>query len=317
VCETFRKLCSFETDSVAVNGSIQVKDNDKEASTGHGFVKTQRNDTYPFIDPLKVDLSGKTVLITGSARGLGRAEAISFAKAGASGIVLFDLLDAKPVEADLLAVAKAAGRPAPKLLSMTVDVSDENSVSNAVKAVEGTFDQLDIVVNNAGYLCYERILESDPKKWWRNWEVNVKGPYLIARGFLPMLLKGGDKTIIVLSSVGAHFTIPSGSAYETTKFAVLKLNNYLMAENGSDGILAYAVAPGGVLTDMGSGFPSEFHDRLTDTPQMVADTLVWLTKERREWLASRYVDSRWDMEELEAKKEEILRRDLLKVRMAV
>lgn len=61
-----------------------------------------------------------------------------------------------------------------------------------------------------------------------------------------------------------------------------------MEEHGSQGLLAYAIARGVVQTAMASGFPLQCHDRLTDTPQMVADTLVFLTKERREWLASRY-----------------------------
>jgi len=244
--------------------------------------------------------------------------AISYAKAGASGIAVLDILDSASVESDLLAAAKAAGRPEPKLISLKVDVTDELSVADAVRIVQTQFDHLDVVVNNAGLLTgYTPILETDPVKWWRCWEVNVKGPYLIARGFLPLLLKGGEKTIIVISSVGAHFTLPGGSAYETSKQAVLKLNNYLMAEHGSEGILAYAIAPGGVRTDMVADFPPQYHDRLTDTPQMAADTLVFLTKERREWLACRYVDSRWDMVEFLQKKDDIVRDDLLKVRMAV
>ncbi|KIX00280.1 uncharacterized protein Z518_10419 [Rhinocladiella mackenziei CBS 650.93] len=289
-----------------------------DPSTGYGFVPTQRNDTYAAIDPLKSNLRGKYVLITGAARGLGRAMAISYAKAGASGIAILDLLDSTPVERDLLEAAKTAGRSEPKLISLVVDVTDESSVAKAVKIVQSEFDRLDIVINNAGWMAaYTPIGASDPVKWWRCWEVNVKGPYLIARGFLPLLLNGREKTIIVLSSVSAHFTLPGGSAYETTKLAVLKINNYLMAEYGSQGLLAYAVAPGGVMTDMAPDFPSQYHDRLTDTPQMVADTIVFLTKERREWLACRYVDSRWDMEEFLGRKEAIIRDDLLKVRMQV
>lgn len=283
---------------------------------GHGFVRTRRNDTYPAIDPLQANHSGKHVVITGAARGLGLAMAISFAKAGASGIAILDVLDSNPARKDILEAAKAAGRAEPKVISLAVDVTDEGSVAKAVKSVESEFGALDILINNAGYVGgYVPLGDSDPYKWWHAWEVNVKGPYLVTRGFLPLILKGGDKTIIVISSVGAHVTIPGGSAYETTKYAVLRLNHYLMEEYGSQGLLAYAVAPGGVLTDMSEGF--QYKDRLTDTPQMVADTIVFLTKQRREWLARRYVDSRWDMEELLEKEEEIVRRDLLKVRMAV
>ncbi|RVX75882.1 hypothetical protein B0A52_00239 [Exophiala mesophila] len=285
-------------------------------STGHGFVPTRRNDTYPAIDPLKADHSCKYVLITGAARGLGLAMATSFAQAGASGIAILDMLDMTSARDVILNAVKAAGRAEPKILTLTVDVTDEGSVSQAVKSVEAEFARLDILINNAGYVGgYTPLGQSDPSRWWRAWEVNVKGPYLVTRGFLPLILQGTDKTVIVISSIGAHVTIPGGSAYETTKYAVLRINHYLMAEYGSQGLLAYAVAPGGVLTDMSKGF--QYQDRLTDTPQMVADTLVFLTKERREWLAERYIDSRWDMEELMEKKEEIVQRDLLKVRMTV
>jgi len=244
--------------------------------------------------------------------------AISYAKAGASGIALLDILDAAPVEPELRAVARAVGRFEPKLISVKVDLTNEHSVAEAVKAVSIKFESLDFVINNAGIMTgYVTLLDSDPTQWWRDWEVNVKGPYLVSRAFLPLVLKGKQKTFVVTSSVGAHFTLPKGSSYESSKLAVLKLNYYLMAEHGSDGVLAYAIAPGGVATAMAAGFPTEFHDRLSDTPQMVADTLVFLTKERRDWLATRYVDSRWDMEELLAKKDEIIQKDLLKVKMTV
>ncbi|MCJ1472172.1 hypothetical protein MMC13_000819 [Lambiella insularis] len=287
-----------------------------DPSTGFGFVPTRRTDTYPAIDPLKADLTGRNVLITGAARGLGKAMATSYAKAGASGIAILDVLDPSAAERDLLEAAKAAGRRTPKILSLVADVTDRSSVAAAVKTVQAEFDVLDILINNAGYVgAYDPLGDSDPDKWWRVWEVNVKGPYLMTRGFLALLLKSRDKTAIVISSIGAHVVVPGGSAYETTKYTVLRINHYLTDEYGSKGLLAYAVAPGGVKTEMTTGFA--FQDRLTDTPEMVADTLVFLTKERREWLARRYVDARWDMEELVKRKEEITERNLLTVRMAV
>jgi NAD(P)-dependent dehydrogenase (short-subunit alcohol dehydrogenase family) len=160
---------------------------------------------------------------------------------------LLDILDAGPVLPELLEAAKAAGRSPPKVLSVKVDVTSEDSVAEAAKVVSTKFDSLDFVINNAGVLAgYIPILETEPTRWWREWSVNVKGPYLISRAFLPLVLKGTQKTFIVMSSVGAHFTLPGGSAYESSKLAVLKLNYYLNLEH--EGILAYAIAPGGVKT---------------------------------------------------------------------
>jgi NAD(P)-dependent dehydrogenase (short-subunit alcohol dehydrogenase family) len=287
---------------------------------GYGFTATRRYDTYDAIDPLKLNLSGKKVLITGGARGIGREIARSYAKAGASAIAILDILDSTAtVENDLKQTATVAGYPEPQTIALTVDITDPAAVTRAAESIGSRFGALDILINNAGYLNpYARLGDSDPTEWWRSWEVNVKGPYLVTRAFLPLILQSTDKTVLVISSVGAHHTMPGGSGYETTKLAVLKINNYLMAEYGSPqdgGLLAYAVAPGGVKTDMAKHF--ERHDLLTDSPRMVADTIVFLTRERREWLAARYVDARWDMMEMLEKRDVIVERDLLKVKLQV
>ena len=263
-------------------------------------------------------MSGKNVLITGAARGLGREIALSYAEAGASGIALLDLLDCSAVEPALLKAAKTSGRSPPNVIRLQLDITKLAEVEGAVQTVKTKFGTLDILINNAGYLNpYTPLGDSDPELWWRAWEVNVKGVYLMTRCFLPLVLDSRDKTIVVMSSVGAHHTIPGGSSYETTKLAVLKVNNYLMEEYGSRGLLVYAVAPGGVNTDMANGFPAESMHLLTDTPRLVADTMTFLTAERREWLAARYVDSRWDMSELVARKEDVVKNNLLKVQMRV
>jgi NAD(P)-dependent dehydrogenase (short-subunit alcohol dehydrogenase family) len=284
---------------------------------GYGFTPTRRGDTYEAIDPLKLNLSDKKVLITGGARGIGREIALSYAKAGASGIAILDILDCTPaVESDLQQAAVAAGHPGPDVLSLVLDVTDLAAVTRAAQTVRARLGAVDILVNNAGYLDpYTKLGESNPDQWWRSWEVNVRGVYLMTRMFLPLVLQSTDKTIVVISSVGAHHTMLGGSGYETTKLAVLKINNYLMLEYGSQGLLAYAVAPGGVNTEMAKDFPRR--DLLTDTPRMVADTITFLTQERREWLAARYIDSRWDMTEMLEKREAIIDKDLLKVKLQV
>lgn len=81
--------------------------------------------------------------------------------------------------------------------------------------------------------------------------------------------------------------------------------------------MALCVHPGGVATELAKGMPEGMHAALTDSVELAGDTIVWLTAERREWLAGRYVSVTWDMQELEGKREEIERGDLLKVRMAV
>jgi NAD(P)-dependent dehydrogenase (short-subunit alcohol dehydrogenase family) len=265
---------------------------------------------------LKLNLSGKNVLITGAARGIGQATALSYAKAGVSGIAVLDLTDPRPLENEILEVTKVHGLPSPRIVCLSTDITDLAAVEKAVLVVRSILGTIDVLVNNAGYLApYTPLGDSDPITWWRNFEVNVKGVYLMTRCFLPLVLQSNDKTIIVLSSIGALHNLPGGSGYETTKLVVLKINNYLAAEYGSQGLLVYAVAPGGVQTALASGFPGHLGHLLQDTPQMAADTIVFLTQERREWLAARYVDSRWDMTDFLTKKEAIIKNDLLKIQL--
>lgn len=90
-----------------------------------------------------------------------------------------------------------------------------------------------------------------------------------------------------------------------------------MSEHGAQGLLAFSLDPGGVLTDMGKSLPERIQATLTDTPELPADALVWLTQDRKEWLAGRVFIVNLDVDELEAKKEEVVKGDKLKVRLVV
>lgn len=90
-----------------------------------------------------------------------------------------------------------------------------------------------------------------------------------------------------------------------------------MSEYGPQGLIAFSLDPGAVPTDMGLSLPETYRKLFVDTPELAADTLVWLTKDRNEWLSGRLVVVTWDVDELEAKKEEIVKGDKLKVRLVV
>ena len=152
--------------------------------------------------------------------------------------------------------------------------------------------------------------------------VNVRGPYLISRACIPLLLKGELKTLVSISSVGAHIVMPGLSAYQPSKLAVLRLTEFVAAEYTDQGVVAFSVHPGNILTDMlnkGEGMDEALKAVITETPELCADSLVYLTKERREWLSGRYVNCTWDLPELvsEAKQKQIVNGDMLKVRLVV
>jgi len=283
-----------------------------------GYVSA-RKDTYPFINPATADLTGKSVLITGASKGIGRATAISFATAGCSKLLLAARSDLAEVETAVKDAAKRANRPQPQVHTLKVDVTSEDSVRAAAEAAADLLGgSLDVLINNAGYLeQWKPIADSKPSEWWRTWEVNIKGTYLAAHYFLPMLLKSQTKTIINISSGGAHVMFPGASGYQTSKFALCRLTEFMDKEYSQQGLIAIALHPGGVKTELACNMPPDKLDVLTDTPELAADTLVWLSRERRDWLSGRFATVGWDMEELEQKKQDILQRNLLKFRVVI
>ncbi|KAF2091491.1 NAD-P-binding protein [Saccharata proteae CBS 121410] len=288
------------------------------SSAGLDFTPTIHHDTYPLISPSKTTHATRRVLITGASKGIGRATALSFARAGCGSLALAARTSLSSLCAEIRAAAASANVPAPALLCLKLDVTSKESCGEAAEAVEREFGGLDVLINNAGYLeKFARVADSEPDEWWRTWEVNVKGPYLVTRAFLPLLLRGGDKTVVNLSSVGAHFLFPGASAYQSTKLALLRFTEFVAADYKDEGVCAYCIHPGGVETELALGMPEGMHHVLIDEVALAADTLCWLAQEKREWLNGRYVSSTWDMGELLEKREEIEKNDLLKIRMAV
>lgn len=275
------------------------------------FVPTVRNDTYPAI--AKSSHQNHTVFISGASKGIGRETALSFARGGASTIILAARSSLDALESDIHDISSKV-----KVIKLQLDVSSEEEVNAAADKIKSQVSSIDIVFNNAGYLeTFKPYTESDPSDWWKTWDVNVKGLYLVSRALIPLVLESKMKTIVNTSSIGALSFRPGASSYQTTKFAVLKLTEYMNLEYGEKGLLAYSVHPGAVATELALGMPKDSHGIFIDTPKLCADVVPWLTQEKRDWLAGRYVSANWDMEEFVAKKDEIVEGDKLKMRIVI
>ncbi|KIW03143.1 uncharacterized protein PV09_05785 [Verruconis gallopava] len=283
------------------------------------FTKTLHHDTYDFIAPSKADLSGRVILITGASRGIGRALAVSYARAKASGIVLAARGDQSETQKAIERAVQESGHAPPNVLALHVDVTDLSSVEAAAAKVQEAFPGgIDVVVSNAGFLEAPLALaDADPDAWWQSYEVNVKGTFLVCRAFIPKLLEKTDglKSLAIVTSIGALMVLPGMSAYNNAKLATLRLAEYIQLEYGAKGIIAFSIHPGGVDTDLARNLDESMHASLTETPELPSDTIVWLTKERREWIGGRFVQTQWDMAEFEARKEEVIEKDLLTVKV--
>lgn len=132
-----------------------------------------------------------------------------------------------------------------------------------------------------------------------------------------MLLKSQTKLFVGVSSIGAHLIRKEASSYHINKFALIRFIEYMNEEYADEGIVAVSIHPGGVKTELAMKLPGSMHDMLIDTPELFANTMVWLADQRREWLGGRFINACWDMEELEAKKDHVVGGDLFKFRMTV
>ncbi|KAI1819262.1 NAD(P)-binding protein [Xylaria intraflava] len=277
------------------------------------------HDTYPFISPAKIDLAGKSVFIAGASKGIGRLTSITLARTGCSKIAIGARSDLSSLEGEIKQAAIDAGKTAPQVVSLQLDVTSDESVRAGAEKISQEFGgALDVLISYAGNMeTWAPVGESNPPEWWKTYEINIKGTYLLNRYFIPLLLKGETKTSILLTSYGALVKSPGGSAYQSTKFAVCRLAEFIAAEYEKQGLICYAVHPGGVKTELAYRMPEYMWAVLIDEPALPADTITWLIKERRSWLSGRFVSVNWDVEELESMKDKIVEEDLLKFRMAV
>ncbi|KAI1754320.1 hypothetical protein F4782DRAFT_50765 [Xylaria castorea] len=280
------------------------------------FVSTH-NDTYPYISPDKNSLFGKSVFIAGASKGIGKETAIALGKAGCSKIAIGARSDISQLVGEITKAATDAGKSAPQIVSLQLDVTSEDSVKAAAEKIAQEFGgALDVLVCNAGYLeNWQPVAETNPTEWWKTYEINVKGTFLLNHFFIPLLLKSETKTTILTSSYGALAVRPGASAYQSTKFAVCRLAEFIAAEYEAQGLVCMAIHPGGVKTELAFNMPEDMWGVLNDEVALPANTIVWLSKEHRPWLNGRFVSVTWDMEQLESKKDKIVKDNLLKFRL--
>lgn len=189
-----------------------------------------------------MDLTGKTVLITGASKGIGASTARIFAKSGANVALLARNRDA---------IADLAGEIGEKAIAIPCDVSRFWEVDAAVNACLKAFGSLDILIGNAGVIePISHLATSDPEAWGHAIDINLKGVYNGMRAAMPVMQEAGGGTIITISSGAAHNALEGWSHYCTSKAGAAMLTMCAHQEGAEHGLRVMGLSPGTVATDM-------------------------------------------------------------------
>jgi 3-oxoacyl-[acyl-carrier protein] reductase len=251
--------------------------------------------------PLEIDLSSRVALVTGGSRGLGRADALTLARAGAD-VVIADI-QVESSEEDVaewgplaqaakgqgIVYTEATAREIQELgrrsAAIKCDVTDRAQVDKTVARVVEEFGSLDILVNNAGTLDHAaQFHNQSPELWERDLRVNLTGAFNCSQAVWPHMKDRGWGRIVNMASVAGTLGGFGQASYSTTKAGLLGLTRTLALEGGRHGITCNAIVPGVIGTEAFNFGNPEMNQRIVDRtvlrrpgdPQDVANAIAFL-----------------------------------------
>src|SRR5262245_44850930 len=235
---------------------------------------------------------GKTALVTGGARGIGRAICEVLAARGAR--VAFNYRSRHKEAAETSAAIEAAGGRA---IAVQADVADEAQVARMVRAVVARLGPIDLLVNNAGVFHLLGVGEITPENWRQTLEVNLTGTYLTTWAVKDAMLERGFGRIVNLSSIGGLRPRARAIAYSVSKAGVIAFTKSCAEAWASNDVRVNAVAPGLIDTEMIGGAEPELLKRLMDetplgrigTPADVASVVAFLLSEESGFMTGQTV----------------------------
>jgi 3-oxoacyl-[acyl-carrier protein] reductase len=203
-----------------------------------------------------MDFGGKVVLVTGGSRGIGRACAVAFSRAGARVVLTYSGNDA--------AAEEALGLAGPGARAVKFDVADTAACAACVEGVVAEHGRLDVLVNNAGVAVDGLAVRVKDDDWDRQLDTNLKGAFALARAAArPMMKQRGGAIVNVVSVVGEMGNVGQ-AAYAASKAGLIGLTKALARELASRNVRVNAVSPGFIDTDMTSKISAEMRTRLLE-----------------------------------------------------
>ncbi|WP_059413638.1 SDR family NAD(P)-dependent oxidoreductase [Cupriavidus basilensis] len=232
-------------------------------------------------------LTGKTALVTGASRGIGRASALALARAGAQVLVHYGKAarDADAVVAEI----RALGGKAEKIAADLRAPDGPHALAKQARAIIG--GRLDVLVANAGISRAATIEDTTVEDFDDLFAVNVRAPFFLVQQLLPVMCKGSS--VVLLSSLAAHAAVGTLPAYSATKGAIDTLVRHFASALGERGIRVNAVAPGVVPTEMSSFARSEEGRAFTlgmqalkrmAEPDDIGAAVEFLASDRARWI---------------------------------
>ena len=214
------------------------------------------------------NLEGKVAVVTGASKGIGKAIAGSLADAGVKVVLAARTHHTvEQVAADL----RETGADA---FAVPTDVTDADAVQNLIQRTIGTYQKLDILINNAGNGIFGTVADFDLSDWDSVINSNLKGVFLCAKYALPHLLTQGEGQIINVLSIAAKVAFPASSAYCAAKAGALALTKVLAAEVRDQNIRVTAVLPGSVETPFWDDIPQHPDFEKMLKPEHVANAVL-------------------------------------------